>query len=116
MPRQMDMDNLTDDDKAWLRAWNRGGEIPGEDAGATTTELVQGNPPGGETNPANPDFVQGQGPDPFAGEEPPEDYNDWTADQLRFELGNRNLPKSGNKPDLVARLEEDDENEDEGDG
>lgn len=118
MPRELDFENLTDDDKAWLRSWNRGGEIPGEEDGATTTtDLVPGNPPGGETNPANTgeEFTQGQGPDPFAGQEPPDDYNDWTGDQLRWELGNRNLPKSGNKPDLVARLEEDDENDD-GDG
>lgn len=110
MPRQLS-DPLTEDDKAWLRSWNRQAEIPGEE-GTTTSELVPGNPPGGETNPANPEFTSGAGPDPFGGEEPPDDYNDWNLDQLRFELGNRNLPKSGNKGDLVARLEEDDENDD----
>ena len=71
---------------------------------------MPGAPPGGETNPARVDAPPAE--DPFNGEEPPEDYNDWTADQLRFELGNRSLPKSGNKADLVTRLEEDDANED----
>lgn len=120
MPREMDMNNLTEEDKAWLRSWNRGDEIPDSDGTAqVTTNLVPGNPPGNEIQP-------GQRPadddtDPFNGEEPPEDYNDWNLDQLRFELGNRDLPKGGNKKDLVARLEEDDESnadedEDEGEG
>jgi hypothetical protein len=114
MPRELS-NPLTEDDKAWLRSWNRADEIPDEDGEGIRQELVPGNPPGGETNPARADggFTPGAGPDPFNGEEPPEDYNDWTGDQLRWELGNRDLPKSGNKPDLVARLEEDDANEDE---
>lgn len=104
MGRQLS-DPLTEEDKAWLRSWNRGDEIPGNDGtAAVTTELVPGSPPGGETNPVN------QTADPFNGEEPPEDYNNWTMDQLSWELGNRSLPKSGKKADLVARLEEDDEN------
>lgn len=114
MPRELS-DPLTEEDKAWLRSWNRQGEIPGEESGATTAELVPGNPPGGETNPASADFVQGAGPDPFDGEEPPEDYNDWTNKQLQHELGTRNLPKSGGKADMVARLEEDDANRDDED-
>ena len=35
-------------------------------------------------------------------------YADWLGDDLRKELGNRELSKSGNKEELVARLEEDD--------
>lgn len=105
-------DPLTEEDKAWLRSWNREAEIPGEEENATVQMLVPGAPPGGETNPVN------QPSDPFNGEEPPEDYNDWTADQLRAELEDRKLPKSGNKPDLVSRLVEDDESSegDDGDG
>lgn len=113
MPRKLS-DPLTEDDKAWLRAWNRQGEIPNEEAGATTSELVPGNPPGGETNPAANTSLTSDD-DPFNGQEPPEDYNDWTVPQLQHELGQRELPKSGNKPELVARLEEDDENDDEDD-
>ena len=111
-------DPLTEEDKAWLRSWNGlRGEVPGDEPG-TSTELIPGNPPGGETNPVN---MQGGGSrpeedDPFHGEEPPEDYNDWNADQLRFELGNRDLPKSGAKKDLVARLEADDESNPDGNG
>jgi hypothetical protein len=112
MPRELS-NPLTDEDKDWLRSWNRADEIPDNDGSAqVSTELVPGMPPGGETNPANQDALV----DPFGGEEPPEDYNDWTNAQLQSELGNRNLPKSGSKAQLVSRLEEDDANQDKGDG
>jgi hypothetical protein len=32
------------------------------------------------------------------------DYSSWTVEQLKEELGNRGLPKTGNKPELVERL------------
>ena len=35
-------------------------------------------------------------------------YSEWTKAELEAELENRDLPKSGNKDELVARLEEDD--------
>lgn len=37
-----------------------------------------------------------------------DDYSDWTNDQLRAELSERNLSTEGKKADLVERLEEDD--------
>lgn len=37
-------------------------------------------------------------------------YDEMTLEQLRAELVERDLPKSGNKPELVARLEQDDQN------
>lgn len=36
------------------------------------------------------------------------DYSEWTKDQLSYELESRGLPKSGNKDELIARLQEDD--------
>jgi hypothetical protein len=39
-------------------------------------------------------------------------YDDWTNDQLREELGNRELPRSGNHAELVQRLLDNDEQED----
>jgi len=41
----------------------------------------------------------------------PDDYNDWNLKQLRRELAReeRKLPTSGTKPELIARLVEDDE-------
>ena len=36
------------------------------------------------------------------------DYEGWTKDELAAELEKRGLPKSGNKDELIARLQEDD--------
>lgn len=36
------------------------------------------------------------------------DYTEWTNEQLSAELEARGLAKSGNKADLIARLQEDD--------
>lgn len=36
-------------------------------------------------------------------------YEDMTADELRDELGKRELSRSGNKAELIARLEDDDD-------
>jgi SAP domain len=69
--------SLTPEEKAWLRSWNRGDEIPGGDE---------------ET----------EAPDADAA------YEDYTNDQLRAELSERGLPLSGNKAELIERLEEDD--------
>lgn len=38
-------------------------------------------------------------------------WEDYTVEQLREELEARGLPKSGNKDELIARLEESDEGE-----
>lgn len=46
-----------------------------------------------------------------AGDDESEDYNDWKVATLREELKERELPTSGNKPELVARLEADDESD-----
>jgi hypothetical protein len=35
-------------------------------------------------------------------------YKDWTADDLRAELADRKLKATGTKPEMAARLEEDD--------
>lgn len=40
-------------------------------------------------------------------------YGEWTNDELSQELKDRNLPHSGNKDELVARLEESDKADDE---
>lgn len=46
-------------------------------------------------------------------DEPEDDYNDWSLPQLRAELESRDLEKSGRKPALVKRLEENDAGGDE---
>jgi MoxR-like ATPase len=42
-------------------------------------------------------------------EEEPSTYQDSTVAELKDELAERDLPRSGKKEDLVARLEEDDQ-------
>lgn len=114
---------LTEEDKAWLRSWNRGHEIPEDEPTATTEPEKPADPPkdpppvdppvtvdGSTTNPATDAGDGGTAEDPFNGEEPPADYNDWTIKQLEHELSvGRKLPKTGNKAELVARLVSDDE-------
>lgn len=74
--------------KKWLRSWNQDPAevIPGEDK--TTTESQASDAP--------------------AGDEPDDDYDEWTAEELRKELAKRELSQSGNKAELIARLREDD--------
>lgn len=59
----------------------------------------------------SPDDAANGGGDPMlsnAGDSD-DDYDDWTNDELKEELGSRELSKSGNKGELVARLRESDE-------
>ncbi|MFF4600153.1 SAP domain-containing protein [Amycolatopsis sp. NPDC001319] len=41
-------------------------------------------------------------------EQPADGYDAWTVDQLKAELGERGLSKSGNKDELIERLTEHD--------
>jgi hypothetical protein len=72
-------DPLTEEDKAWMKSRNM--EVPEESADDDDVD------PGDEDA----------------------DYSDWTIPQLQKELRARTLPVSGNKEELVARLEKDDE-------
>jgi hypothetical protein len=78
--------SLTEDEKVWLRSWNRGSEIPGEDDDQDDDSEDED-------------------------EEEGDDYSDLSVDELKAELKERDLPTSGNKDDLVQRLVEDDEDD-----
>ena len=101
--REMDYDNLTDEDKDWMRSRNM--EIPEDQRDEDDDSEEPGTPQVIQKTAAN-DGVKAQ---------LPEDYNEWTNQQLRDELGARELPTGGNKAQMVERLQEDDESEDESD-
>jgi hypothetical protein len=46
--------------------------------------------------------------DDSGGGNEPEGYEAWTKEDLQDELAKRDLPKTGNKPELIERLEQDD--------
>lgn len=88
LPQREYSDPLSDEDKEFLKSWNRADLIPEED--------------------------QDEADVPDDTPEPDDDapYSDWTGDQLRAELKKRGLPTSGKVADLISRLEEDDEEDD----
>jgi hypothetical protein len=81
------LNSLTDAEKEWLRSWNRGDEIPGDEDVEDDTDEDE--------------------------EEETGDYSELSNDELKAELERRGLPKSGNKDELIARLEEDDDSDEE---
>lgn len=74
-------------------------------------EAVEAPAPETEEPPAaapEPEPVRDEAGEP---EQPAADvpeYGDWTVEQLKEQLAERDLPKSGKRDDLVARLVEDD--------
>lgn len=72
------------------------------------TEQITGTNPGERTVTAAQAADTGVPTADDAGDEPDDDYENWTNEDLRDELENRDLSKSGNKQELVARLREDD--------
>lgn len=63
-----------------------------------------------------PDLVEDQGPPLQSTADDDEDveYDKWTVRELKAELVNRGLSDDGHKADLVARLETDDEADEDG--
>lgn len=89
--------SLTDEEKDWLRSWNREGEIPGEDASAALDPLD----PNGRNREDRINMQKHE-------EESASKYDGWSNSDLSDELEKRGLPKSGNKAEMIERLEEDD--------
>lgn len=131
MSKQLDYNNLSEEDKEWLRARGWGNRIPGEaqapppgvvlDPNATGEELLAATPnTGTATRPANMvvESVPGAS-DTYT----PEDYASWKSADLEAEVNDRNKArgeddqiqvqgsgKDGNvvKADLVGALVADD--------
>ncbi len=99
-------------------------EQSGDDASGEQEEEVnptkgEPNSPGAQAPVVDPNDPDGDGQSELNGDddEDDEDDGDWyedegvTNDHLKDELGKRELSKSGNKEELIARLREDDANE-----
>jgi hypothetical protein len=74
--------------------------------GASNVNAEPGEPGHVETEEVEGSTVEAV--DEGAEEDEAVDYGDFTVEELRAELADRNLPVSGNKPELVKRLAEDD--------
>lgn len=108
MARNIDFENLSDDDLLYLstREWLiREAEFVGIEG---VRERVDAALAGETSEDSEETGETGDG-----GEEEVPDYEAWTVDDLRKELKNRDLDDKGKKPELIARLEEDDEEEEE---
>ena len=106
MTRQLS-DPLTDDDKAWLRSWNRGDEIPGDTTGSPELAVDGSEDDGGSDTPDDIPEAESAQEDGSEDDEIP--YAEMTVADLKRELRGRGLPVGGKHGDLVDRLEADDE-------
>lgn len=119
MSRQIDLSKpLSDEDRAYLESRNRltdialaeGGDASSLTAGpslsstATPEELLEQTPNLGDVGTVQKNYTEGDGTAPD-----PTEYDDMTVQQLKDELERRDLPVSGNKSELIARLVEDDD-------
>ena len=112
MSRQIPQDKaLSDEDRAYLESRGRQDLIAqiddnyqpsvsaDEDEGDGSTAPDETGGTSREAEQANLQITE---------EEPDDDYDSMTNDDLREELEDRDLPTSGNKADLIARLREND--------
>lgn len=104
MARQIDESKpLSKKDRQWLTDWGKFDVIERVDAQFSEDEPEEDASEEGEPEEDVP-FEDGDADE----ESPDKPYVEWTNDQLRDELGDRELSKSGSKAELIARLEEDD--------
>jgi len=82
----------------WLKMWNV--QIP---AGVEEGKAPEAEP--------QPEPATAEAGSMAVEDDRADDYDEWTNDELREELEKRELSKSGNKDELIARLREDDEAE-----
>lgn len=116
MARNIDFDNLSKDDIQYLRqrdALVREAELLGyTDIRKTVDADMDAQPEYDAEQDVDPSpQSQGNADLPATEEIPP--YSEWSKDELVAELKTRKLSASGNKDELVARLDADDEEEEE---
>lgn len=112
MSRQIPQDKaLSDEDRAYLESRGRQDLIAQIDdnyppSGSADEDEGDGSPAPDETGGTSREAEQANLQ--ITEEEPDDDYDSMTNDDLREELEDRDLPTSGNKADLIARLREND--------
>lgn len=110
MSRNVRLDRkLSVDDKAYLFQMNRHADIAENEERFPEDEEAQeeGSEEGDAGNASDPAVLTDA-------DEDGEPYSEWTVAELMAELVERKLPKTGTKTELVARLEANDEESDEG--
>lgn len=108
---EVDESKLGDSEyRDWLKSWNV--QLPDEEVVEPVLPTLPGTPTEGgfvidprklPGQTADEDDDEDTGPD-----SPDDDYNEWDKPDLQEELGKRELSKSGNMKQLIARLREDD--------
>ena len=128
MARHIDPDKpLSDEDRQWLTDWGRFAQIKEHDLRHGVESAPQPNglldalkgpqsgsdASGEQEEPENPLKGEPDSPGAQAPSGAPEgeevDYEEMTVEELKEELGARELSKSGNKQELIERLQEDDD-------
>lgn len=123
MSKQIDLSKpLSEEDRAYLLSRGRTYDIaiadgndasslsagPSFDANTDAAKLLAETPNTGDVNTLG---REAGAPDQSSGDAPtgePSQYEDLTVAQLKDELERRDLPTTGKKPELVARLDADD--------
>lgn len=105
MGRELDVDNLSAEDKAWLESWNGSRDPVGYTSPNSPTaqfpEAAVAQRFDGPADGSSTDSGRASGGSDSG-------QYDMTVEELQHELRNRDLPVSGNKAELQDRLREDD--------
>lgn len=106
--RPVDVQVLVDasQEASWDGSNSETSSEKGQTSDETSSTADQSPAPTTES-PSSPDQTESSSADSTDGEST-DPYDGWTKDQLQAALGDRSLPTTGNKPDLIARLRDDD--------
>lgn len=88
---------------------NSSPESTGQQPTSEPSSSQSDQPPAPTTEPpSSPDLTESSSAPSTDGGTTADPYEDWLKEDLAAELADRELPVSGNKPELIERLREDD--------